>query len=254
MKEYTIINLRDNSVYNEKAAEWFNDKWKVPVSAYLDSMEECRRLKNKVPQWYLRLDGEKIIAGMGVIENDFHERKDLSPNVCAVYVDNDYRGQGLARKLLDYVCEDMARLGYDTLYLITTHTEFYERCGWEFYCNVKEDSGDTVRMYRHVMQKTMNFEILKSYLDESGRLVAFPAKRKKKLYALCMLAEKFERGRVYTEKEVNELLNRWHTFGDPATLRRELYNHRFLNRDSYGREYRLEDVLPTIAELEKRYE
>ena len=148
----------------------------------------------------------------------------------------------------------MMRFGFDKEVSYRYITEFYERCGWEFYRNVKEDSGDTVRMYRHVMQKTMNFEILKSYLDESGRLVAFPAKRKKKLYALCMLAEKFERGRVYTEKEVNELLNRWHTFGDPATLRRELYNHRFLNRDSYGREYRLEDVLPTIAELEKRYE
>jgi hypothetical protein len=37
--------------------------------------------------WYLCMDEDNIIGGMGVIENDFHDRKDLSPNVCAVYTD-----------------------------------------------------------------------------------------------------------------------------------------------------------------------
>jgi hypothetical protein len=34
--------------------------------------------------WYLCLDEDRIVGGMGVIENDFHNRKDLSPNICAV--------------------------------------------------------------------------------------------------------------------------------------------------------------------------
>ena len=94
---------------------------------------------------------------------------------------------------------------------------------------------------------------LASFLDENMRLTAYPAKRKKKIAALIYLASKFEPGRVYSEKEVGELLGQWHTFGDPATLRRELYNLRFLDRDAYGREYRLEDTQPTREELEKRY-
>ena len=60
---------------------------------------------------------------------------------------------------------------------------------------------------------------LKNFLNEEGQLKAFPAKRKMKVEALFYLAEKFEAGREYTEKEVNALLNQWHTFGDPATLR-----------------------------------
>ena len=78
---------------------------------------------------------------------------------------------------------------------------------------------------------------LKNFLDADGRLVRFPAKRKMKLEALAYLAEKFETGRKYTEKEVNELLLSWHTFRDPATLRRELYNSRFLGRDADGALY-----------------
>ena len=96
-------------------------------------------------------------------------------------------------------------------------------------------------------------EILKNFLDEKGRLIAYPSKRKMKLYALIYIAEKIESGRSYTEKEINEILNQWHTFSDPATLRRELYTHRFLDRDSYGKQYRMEEHRPTIEELEARY-
>lgn len=31
--------------------------------------------------WYLCLDKDKIIASLGVVENDFHDMKDLAPNV-----------------------------------------------------------------------------------------------------------------------------------------------------------------------------
>ena len=96
-------------------------------------------------------------------------------------------------------------------------------------------------------------EILKNFLDEEGRLTAYPSKRKMKLYALIYIAEKIEKGKTYTEKEINAALNKWHTFGDPATLRRELYTHKFLNRDSYGKEYKMEEHQPAIEELEERY-
>lgn len=80
---------------------------------------------------------------------------------------------------------------------------------------------------------------LKNFLDPEGRLVKFPSKRGMQQEALGYLAEKFQPGREYTEKEVNELLGRWHTFGDPATLRRALYDGYFLDRDPYGRSYML---------------
>ena len=88
-------------------------------------------------------------------------------------------------------------------------------------------------------------ETIRNFLDDWGRLIQFPAKRKKKIPALRCLAEKFESGRVYTEAQVNDLREQWHTFHDPATLRRELYNLRFLERTPDGKEYRLAEVQPT---------
>ena len=78
---------------------------------------------------------------------------------------------------------------------------------------------------------------LDSFLDAEGRLTRFPAKQKMQLEALCYLAEKLEPGRVYTEPEINDILNEWHTFRDPATLRRGLYNAYLLNRSDDGRQY-----------------
>lgn len=88
--------------------------------------------------------------------------------------------------------------------------------------------------------------VLRNFLDREGegKLTAFPAKRKMKLYALYYLAEKITPYRDYTEREINELLNRWHSFRDPATLRRELYDYHFLNRSPDGKTYRLAEIPP----------
>ena len=112
-------------------------------------MEECLTGQG-VPQWYLAVEGERILGGLGVIANDFHPRRDLSPNLCAVYVEEDARCQGIAGALLGLACQDMAQLGYPTLYLLTDHTAFYERYGWEYLCPVRGDGeAQDSRMYIH---------------------------------------------------------------------------------------------------------
>ena len=96
MCEYHIMNLREKPQWKQKAAQWFHEKWNVPVDAYLESIEESLNSENPVPQWYLAVKEEQIIGGIGVIENDFHDRKDLTPNVCAVYVEEEFRCRGIA--------------------------------------------------------------------------------------------------------------------------------------------------------------
>jgi len=146
--QYDIIALSNRPALFEAAANWFSAKWRVPKQAYLDSMAESQTSKIGVPVWYVIFDGNTIIAGLGVIANDFHKRPDLTPNLCALFVEEPYRKQGLAKRLLDHACDDLAAHGIETAYLITDHTDFYERCGWAFYTMVEEDQGGQARMYR----------------------------------------------------------------------------------------------------------
>ena len=96
------------------------------------------------------MSGDEIAGGLGVIENDFHDRKDLTPNVCAVYTEEAHRCRGIAGRLLDMAVEELRKKGISPVYLVTDHTSFYERYGWEFLCPVQGDGEDQPsRMYIH---------------------------------------------------------------------------------------------------------
>ncbi len=65
-----------------------------------------------------------------------------------------------------------------------------------------------------------------------GRLVSIPAVRSKRLVVLDFLAQEFEPGARYPEREVNRRLRAYHP--DVASLRRYLVDEGFLSRDARG--------------------
>jgi len=146
---YTYLTLRERPELINTAAEWFHTKWGVPTEAYLECMNAYLSGETELG-WYLCLCGEEIVGGMGAIENDYHDRKDLTPNVCAVYTEEAHRCRGIAGHLLSFVVDDLRTKGISPLYLVTDHTGFYERYGWEFLCMVQGDGEEEqTRMYIH---------------------------------------------------------------------------------------------------------
>jgi len=150
MNKFKIVTIKEIPTRINEVANWFSDKWGVPASIYIKSMKASLN-RDKIQEWYICLnDKDEIIAGMGEIENDFHDKKEYSPNICAVYTLKEYRGLGIAGKLLDYVVKDNKRRGISPLYLLTDHTSFYERYGWEFFCLANGDGEDKPsRLYIH---------------------------------------------------------------------------------------------------------
>ncbi len=80
-------------------------------------------------------------------------------------------------------------------------------------------------------------KILKHYLNEAEQLILWPSKPAKRLVVLEYLSQKFERGKEYSEIEVNFILKKWHIFQDHALLRRELFEKGFMDRTLDGRAY-----------------
>ncbi len=148
-QEYRFASLREEPRLKAAAAAWFHAKWGVPEEAYLECMDAYLSGETEYG-WFLCLCGDEIVGGLGVIENDFHERKDLTPNICAVYVEEAHRRCGIAGRLLNMAVEDLRGKGVSPVYLLTDHTGFYERYGWEFHCLAMGD-GATVpsRLYIH---------------------------------------------------------------------------------------------------------
>ena len=94
---------------------------------------------------------------------------------------------------------------------------------------------------------TLSATVRKALLqfDESARLVRLPTKLSVQQMTMWALWTQFVAHRKYTEKEVNAIANAFHTFGDQATLRRELVNMKLLGRKSDCSEYWKESQRPS---------
>lgn len=71
-------------------------------------------------------------------------------------------------------------------------------------------------------------DVLRNFLTEDGRLTRIPAGRAKRRVVLDFIAQQFEPGRVYPERDVNFALGKIHA--DYAALRRYLVDEEFLER------------------------
>lgn len=78
---------------------------------------------------------------------------------------------------------------------------------------------------------------LRRYLDEAGRVVIWPGKSRFRQSVFAYLAALFQPGRVYTEREVNELLLCHLACNDHASVRRDLCDLRYLARSRDGSRY-----------------
>lgn len=70
---------------------------------------------------------------------------------------------------------------------------------------------------------------------KEGKLLTIPRKTKDKELIFDYLSTQFLEDRLYTEKEVNDVLKAF--YPDYAILRRFLVDHRYLIRDAYGTTY-----------------
>ena len=78
-------------------------------------------------------------------------------------------------------------------------------------------------------------KLLQNYVTRDGRLKLIPNQNKKMLVVLKYAAGRFDKGRTYTEKEVNE--NLLQIFADSSTLRRYLVDYQLLDRERDGSRY-----------------
>jgi len=144
-----IISVRAEPSCAEAAIGYFQKRWGAAVTnaVYSDCISHSLTTSRPLPNWYLLLNCGEIVGGAGLITNDFISRMDLWPWLCALYVEEDFRHQGNAGRLIERIKSDCAELGFDSLYLCTDHIGFYERYGFEYIGDGYHPWGETSRIY-----------------------------------------------------------------------------------------------------------
>lgn len=127
-----LVSVRENPEHKDLAIQYFQNKWGNEASniVYEDCITHCIDAVAPLPQWYLLMNGDKIIGCAGLITNDFISRMDLYPWVCALYIEKEYRGNEYGALLLEKAKEDTKQGGFSNLYLCSDHVGYYEKYGF----------------------------------------------------------------------------------------------------------------------------
>jgi len=97
-----------------------------------------------------------------------------------------------------------------------------------------EESALREWLDRHSNRRSERDKVLQSFFDADGRLKSIPTKRSRRQFVLERLIQEFATDRTYTEKEVNDILRRFHD--DVCTLRREfIINDLMVRKDNVYR-------------------
>ncbi|MDQ0896461.1 MULTISPECIES: metalloregulator ArsR/SmtB family transcription factor [unclassified Paenibacillus] len=94
----------------------------------------------------------------------------------------------------------------------------------------KNKKGGTESMKDEDRNQNLKQSVIRNFITLDGKLKHIPAQLKKKLIVLEHLVEQLEKGRTYTEKELNAFIKNYHP--DFATIRREFIMHQFMFREN----------------------
>lgn len=151
-----IISIKKQPEYASVAIKYFQKKWanENSLKVYDDCITNCITAQAALPQWYLLYNNDEIIGCAGLITNDFISRMDLYPWICALYIEEKYRGNSYGKLLLDEAKNDAIDAGFDKLYLSTDHIGYYEHYDFEYIAMGYHPWGDESRIYATTLKKT----------------------------------------------------------------------------------------------------
>lgn len=145
----TIVSVRKEQEFARTAIAYFQKQWASEESkmVYEDCIMNCLNTASPIPQWYLLYDEEKLVGCAGLVTNDFISRMDLYPWLCALYIEEEYRGNACGSLLIERIKADAAEAGYQNLYLCTDHVGYYEHYGFHYIAQGYHPWGESSRIY-----------------------------------------------------------------------------------------------------------
>lgn len=80
--------------------------------------------------------------------------------------------------------------------------------------------------------------MIERFIDDDNKVYILPKKKKNRIEVLSHFADHFENDCIYSEKEINDIINKLHSFNDVCIIRRELIEYKFLTRTDDCKEYK----------------
>jgi excisionase family DNA binding protein len=133
-------------------------------------------------------------------------------------------------KLKFYSTNEIAELLKMNVQVIARKLKYGELSGYKIGKDWRVKESDLLQwLEKHSNQNTLDpgQKIVNRFM-KNGRFDVLPVQRKKRRYIIEYILSQFEFGKVYAEKEVNEIIGRFHD--DYCRVRREFVDERMMSR------------------------
>jgi GNAT superfamily N-acetyltransferase len=145
-----IKSLQECPLRQNELIEYVKKRWPKVQQAVLPYIQESLISKDEeFPFTFLLLKHDVIIGFYQLIEQEFITRKDLSPWIAPLFIDESKRGKALGAVLLEHARKIAGQLGYAKVYLATDHILYYEKYGFKEIGLDNFEWGRPTKIYEH---------------------------------------------------------------------------------------------------------
>ncbi len=92
------------------------------------------------------MDG-RIVGMVTLMKSDYYPLPEIYPWVSTLFVTEDYRGQRISGKLIDFANQHARELGFGKTYIPTEHTGLYEKYGYSYVRDIVNYGNGIDRLY-----------------------------------------------------------------------------------------------------------
>jgi len=144
-----IENLRDHPQHRDRVIDWLWQEFDAEnTREFFASVIDSSLSTAGLPLTFIALQGTEIVGTVGLWRCDLISRQDLTPWLAALYVDPEWRTQGVGQQMQRFIREYSRAAGYENLYLWATFSGYYERYGWHFIGDALDYPNKPVRIYK----------------------------------------------------------------------------------------------------------
>ncbi|MDR0915875.1 MAG: GNAT family N-acetyltransferase [Oscillospiraceae bacterium] len=141
-----ILSLRDNpeliGACHGLVRDWFFD-----FDVIHKQLDDTLSSLDKLPQAYVLTDGGAPVGWVGLCVNDPIETDEYTPIVGPLMIAESERNRGYGALLLYHARRAAATLGFDTVYLTSSHVGYYERFGFREIGMTRYIGGKPTKVY-----------------------------------------------------------------------------------------------------------
>lgn len=144
-----VALLTDHPEVLPTLADWYQQEWKPyygvegPGDAHADLRSRCNT--DEIPIGLVALMDNQI---QGVVALDLDVATGLAPSVVGLLVAAEFRGRGVATRLLESITGLAKKLGYDSVYISTNVLgDYLLRTGWRLFGETRFLDDDAGSIY-----------------------------------------------------------------------------------------------------------